>query len=105
MVAAQQSYESAATIAGAYSNNSKNDWFLPSKDELNELCKYARNTGQAAGPSASCSGGALMNGYSSEYWSSSESNINDAWWFELSAVYPDTYTKAGALGVRPIRAF
>ncbi|NBO68790.1 MAG: hypothetical protein EBV40_08185, partial [Actinobacteria bacterium] len=39
----------AIQLAADYTNNGKSDWHLPSKDELNELCKYARNTGQAAG--------------------------------------------------------
>lgn len=105
MVLAQQSYQSAATISWNYSNNGTTDWFLPSKDEINEMCKFARNTGQPAGPSVGCSGGSLPSGYFGYYWTSSEHNATDAIYFEFNALYPDQYTKAGDCAVRPIRAF
>ena len=63
----------AAGIAYAYANSGKTDWFLPSKDELNELCKYARTqtTGDTAVVCAST--GTLRVGFSAAfYWSSSE---------------------------------
>jgi hypothetical protein len=105
MVAAQGSYTSAATISWNYSNNATNDWYLPSKNEINELCKFARNTGQPADPAVTCSGGTLPSSYFAYYWSSSEVNANDAIYFEFSAQYPDLYVKSGDCGVRPIRAF
>ena len=40
----------AAGVADDYTTPTASDWFLPSKDELNEMCKYARNTGQCPGP-------------------------------------------------------
>ena len=72
----------AAGIAYAYANNGKTDWHLPSKDELNELCKYAKNTGQAAGGATQCSGGAdaAVRGFTvTNYWSSSENSAVTAW--------------------------
>lgn len=69
---------SAAVYAFNYSNNGKTDWHLPSKDELNELCKYARR--QTTGDtSTKCTGSASLSLLSSQggfavdgYWSSSE---------------------------------
>ena len=72
---------SAAAYAANYSNNNKNDWFVPSKDELNELCKYARNTEQAAGSSTICSGGSTpaWRGFTADWhWSSSQYSRNGA---------------------------
>jgi len=72
----------AIQIAADYSNFSKTDWHLPSKDELNELCKYAKNTGQAAGAAVVCSGGsdAALRGFTAtNYWSSSEDSTLNAW--------------------------
>ena len=72
----------AAGIAWAYTNNGRSDWHLPSKDELNELCKYAKNTGQAAGGATLCSGGAdaAVRGFTAtNYWSSSEDSALNAW--------------------------
>lgn len=63
----------AAGVADAYTTPTATDWFLPSRDELNELCKYVRNTGQAAGGNTICSGGTAPNDFASgNYWSSSE---------------------------------
>ncbi len=96
----------AAGIADEYTTPTATDWFLPSKDELNELCKYARNTGQAAGAGTACSGGTLRSGFSSaSYWSSSESVDGDAW-FQRFYNELQTATAKYDLGyVRPVRAF
>ena len=98
----------AAGVADAYTTVSASDWFLPSKDELNEVCKYARNTGQAAGAGAVCTDGssATLRGFADgDYWSSSELAAGFAWiqYFANGFQYGDS--KSGADYVRPVRAF
>jgi hypothetical protein len=101
----------AAGIAWAYTNNSKTDWFLPSKDELNELCKYAKNTGQASGGGTVCAGAisASVRGFSTvNYWSSSESTDGSTASVQtFNAGTQNNYPKdnLSTYYVRPIRAF
>ena len=98
----------AAVVTRAYQGGAKSDWFLPSKDELNELCKYAR--GQATGnPKIICQNfdGVLRGGFmEATYWSSTEDTATNAW---LQSFTPGFTYGSGSknLGfrVRPIRAF
>jgi len=53
----------AAIAASEYTGGEKNDWFLPSKDELNEIYKAKRYFGISSGG----------------FWSSSQVNDNNAW--------------------------
>jgi hypothetical protein len=81
----------AAGIAWAYTNNSKTDWHLPSKDELNEL--YLRRD--------------TVGGFSTNYWwSSSENDLAGAWYqyFLNGSQFADTKLY-NTLRVRPVRAF
>jgi hypothetical protein len=97
---------SAAVLAQEYGGGSKSDWFLPSKDELNELCKYART--QTTGDTAViCDNtGTLRVGFwPSAYWSSSESGTNLAWAQLFNSGYQGNGTKSSAYYVRPVRAF
>jgi len=100
---------SAAVLAREYGGGSKSDWFLPSKDELNELCKYAKNTGQAAGGATQCSEGAnaAVRGFSTGgYWSSSGGDLPDRSWGQIFRNGHDGYGgKEDAFYVRPVRAF
>lgn len=96
----------AAGAADTYTTATASDWFLPSRDELNEVCKYARNTGQAAGAGTVCSGGTLRSGFASEpYWSSSENEPDKAWGQYFLNGEPGSDLKSRAYRVRPVRAF
>ena len=99
---------SAAVYAYDYSNSDKTDWHLPSLDELNELCKYART--QATGDtSVVCSSsGSLRSGFHSSdyYWSSTEVSASVA---RIQRFISGDRTINGGkelnTRVRPIRAF
>jgi len=96
----------AAGVADAYTTATASDWFLPSKDELNEVCKYARNTGQAAGAGTVCSGGQFQGGFSTDgYWSSSELDATIAWGEVFDGGGSAFAPKVEPVHVRPVRAF
>jgi len=67
----------AANIASEYFGGGKSDWFLPSLEELNQLCKFAR--GQTQGIGNCKPSGSLKQGFSNYYWSSSEVDAKYAW--------------------------
>jgi len=96
----------AAGVADDYTTSTASDWFLPSKDELNEVCKYARNTGQAVGAATVCSGGTLRTGFTSAaFRSASEGDAYSAWLqtFNDGTQFNDYKTFTNY--VRPVRAF
>jgi len=80
----------AADLAADYSNSGESDWFLPSKDELNQMS--LRRTAIGGLSSAS-------------YWSSSEYGANDAWYQMFPASGQGPASKPAAFYVRPVRAF
>jgi hypothetical protein len=89
----------AIQIAADYSNNGKTDWHLPSKDELNELYKYAyqlpARTSRATRP-----------GFLADfYWSSSVHSANFAWTQYFGNGTQHGASKAYSDRVRPVRAF
>ena len=99
---------SAAVLARAYSGGSKNDWFLPSKDELNELCFYfsgvAKSGGRCNGNAST--GRAGVGGFAPDnYWSSSELNADRAWAQIFVSGYQDNFAKVYTTYVRPVRSF
>ena len=85
-------YAPAAQVCFDFRGGGKSDWFLPSRDELNELYKQRYVVGGLSGTS---------------YWSSSQYNANEseAWNQDFSngGQYPTP--KIGNLYVRPIRSF
>jgi hypothetical protein len=118
MVLQDATASKAGTIARAYSGpNGLSDWFLPSKDELNQMCKWA-NAVAWTSDATPCTAGTINAGTghglnaagfsSAEYWSSSEyyrwSSFAN---FQNFATGFSTFDmKAAAVErVRPVRAF
>ena len=77
----------AAGLAWVYENNSKTDWFLPSKDELDQLWANKSAFGMNA----------------SRYWSSTEASATKVWIRSLDPSALDS-DKNGSWNVRPVRA-
>ena len=90
----------AAQTAHDYSNNGKSDWFLPSKDELNQLCRITN--GQGAGPDVCGAGGA-----GDTFWSSTQvdGDMSNAVAQNFSTGGQNTEAKTGTWSVWPVRAF
>jgi hypothetical protein len=96
-------YGTAADICANLTLGGYSDWFLPSKDELNEM--YL-NIG--LGSSLGNIGNFIGDGKVLLYWSSSQVSANYAWWQELSGGAQYTSgdaTKDGTFYVRAVRAF
>lgn len=87
----------------------QSDWFLPSVSEMNELCKFVRNTSGQGSIGTACSGGSNRFGFAStHYWTSTESPeslTQSAWLFFMSDGHNDDDLKTYSGRVRPIRAF
>ena len=109
---------SAAALADSYavtvSSVIYDDWYLPSKDELNQMCKWERGvTGDAlTNLTTLCTSGTHNTGSGAagfidgNYWSSSEKDAGQAWyqWFGSGTALGGT-DKLNVLIVRPVRAF
>ena len=91
MVAQSSTANRAGTIARAYRGpNNLSDWYLPSKDELNQL--YINK--------------ARVGGFVSNfYWSSSEVHSLETWYQNFSNGTQFNLAKYYTLYVRPVRAF
>ena len=74
------------------------DWFLPSKDELNLMYQ---NIGQGNALGLGNIGGFTAN----FYWSSTENGTNGAWEQNFASGLQDNYSKVLTLYVRAVRAF
>lgn len=98
--------DSAAAWAVAYERNGHDDWYLPSLDELNELCKYANH--QSTGDtSVTCDGnGNLRPGFADDdYWSSTQAGAGEAILIDVPLGGAGRIGKASRYRARPIRAF
>ena len=105
----------AMEFVSSYNNNGQSDWYVPSKDELNELCKHAR--GQTTGDTTvACNATGTLradftNGW---YWSSTLTYAFFnylGWWqafytssLDFPAGYTDVFNVNNGLTVRAIRA-
>ena len=105
----------AAVLAYA-GGSAAGQWFIPSMNELNELCKYAR--GQTTGnPKVACDGSGALKTGTANYLGGFVGNVYDSYW--SSTEYGGDYARvqsfdSGYLNltakhfggyVRPIRAF
>ena len=101
----------AIQVAADYNNNNKTAWFLPSRDDLNELCKIYSNgrtdTTVYSDSQDGCTGNrSPIGGYSDgAYASSSESYASYAWWQNFGWGYRSYWYKDYTFYVRPVRAF
>jgi len=82
-------YNHAALLCKNYTGGSKTDWFLPSKDELNELYKQRSIFG-------------ITSGY---YWSSSQDSHDEAWTQYFGSGSQHNHNKNNHGSVRAVRAF
>jgi hypothetical protein len=85
----------AAGLARAYAGGGYADWFLPSKDELNQM--YINKTTLDA-----VSGFTAFSGY---YWSSTEYDNDNVWGQDFSANYQSADGKNYTGNVRAVRVF
>ena len=107
---------SAAALADSYTATVTggavyDDWFLPSKDELNQMCKWQRGLGWISDATVCGNSGGINSGMGAAgfqpdgYWSSTEV-VNDFAVFQyFDAGNQDVNQKSSSLYVRPIRAF
>jgi hypothetical protein len=101
----------AGTISKAYGGpNDLTDWFLPSRDELNQMCKWEKGVAWTSDATV-CTGGTLNTGsgaagfVNNYYSSSSERFAADAWLQTFNSGVQDDTPKSTLLYVRPVRVF
>ena len=110
---------SAAALVDSYSVTVRgiaiDDWYLPSKDELNQMCKWQRGRPWVSDATI-CAGGTLNSGPGAAgfttdnfpyYFSSSEKTSSIAWIqiFSSSGSQSDGSKNSTVVYVRPVRAF
>ena len=99
----------AARLANEITLGGQDDWFLPSQDELNALCKWAFGDVVNTVCNNNGSGGLTLlgvGGFSTDrYWSSSEGVASRALAQGFFSGDQIVFTKTNAFYVRPVRAF
>ena len=88
----------AAKACEDYINGSKTDWFLPSRDELQELYNNRTSVGNLKTTEDNVNN-------THRYWSSSQGSNNTAWYRRFSDGYQLSVSKDNTFSVRAIRAF
>jgi len=110
---------SAPNVArGYFGAGGTNDWFLPSRDELNAMCNYSRNPTTPAAPNVVCgtnaspttqdaafAAGAFGFAAADLYWSSSQFGAAGAWLQIFGNGDRGIVNKTDIRTVRPVRAF
>lgn len=91
-------YNHAALLCKNYINNGKNDWFLPSFDELSEIYNNLVNGKPDHGYE-------MGTGTASSYWSSSQYSVDTARYRQFSSGAVSSGHKYQSQPVRAIRAF
>ncbi|PQJ76291.1 Lcl C-terminal domain-containing protein [Polaribacter glomeratus] len=91
----------AAGLARAYAGGDYTDWFLPSKEELNQMDQNKATLEAVTGFTA------FVRSDDGKYWSSSESeyNASNSWMQDFDRGYQYNTQKSTPLYVRAVRAF
>ncbi len=96
----------AAWAVHNYSNGAANSWYLPSRLELNQVCRYARAEAFDASATTCAGPGPLVGGFAANhYWSSSQEDASNAWTQDFFFSTQSFSNKDVLVRVRPVRAF
>ncbi|MBN2650824.1 MAG: DUF1566 domain-containing protein [Spirochaetales bacterium] len=90
-----------------YEEVTYDDWFLPSKDELYEMCwvLHSRRWNGSSAEDNPVYGSSRVGGFASGYWSSSEFSSENAWSQAFLTGLQGNYSKGFTGKVRAVRAF
>jgi len=112
MVLQDATASKAGTISRAYRGpNNLSDWYLPSLNELNQMCKWAKGQAWTSDATVCNSSGTINTGsgaagfVNNYYWSSSEEPARYAYIHAFNYGYIGLMGKSLTSYVRPVRAF